>query len=116
MTKTSFLEILKRSDKKIEEARALRITGAVYDEQAALLAEKRSNVRRLENELDEMMDLSVSNTLMAVNRIHKLDGKEFVSKMQSLKVALEMAKVEHKIAVATMEDLFSDYSNTIKED
>ena len=96
------------ADKKIEEARANRIAGALYDRHNQLLAEKRSNTRKLENELDNMLDMSVSNNQQTVNRIMNLDVDAFIVRIQEIKVAIKLAKEEEAIAQETMTTLFSD--------
>lgn len=106
--KETFFQILVRSDKKIEEARAHRITSALYDEQVALVAAKRSTLRRIEHEISGMFDLSAGNQTTVVNRVMDLDGKDFCQRLQDLKISKDLAEVEYKIAVETLHELFSD--------
>lgn len=115
MSAESFMSILKRGDKKIEEARAKRIAGAVYDEQFALVAGKRAAVRKLEHHLDKMLDMSPSNSSQTVNRIMDLDANGFVQEFQQVQVDLELARVEYRIADATLRNLFPEFLAEEKE-
>lgn len=102
-----FAEILSRSNASIRTDRAKRISDAVSDAQDKLIMDINADIRKQENELDAMMDLSSSNLRTSLNVIDPaFSADDFIRKVQELKVGIELKKQELKIAKETKSDLF----------
>ena len=98
---------LVRTNKQIKGDRAKRINGTVADAQMVLIMGIRGKVREKENELDAMMDLSTDNQTTTMNVISpKFDAKEYVERINKLKVEIKMLSIELSIAEETYAEWF----------
>ena len=107
VTISKFADILSRSSASIRIDRAKRISDAVSDAQDKLIMDINAEIRKKENELDAMMDLSTSNLKSSLNVIDtNFSAEEFCNKLNELKVGIELKKQELRIAKQTKEELF----------
>jgi hypothetical protein len=93
---STFKEILKRSNKSIQTERAKRICAVAKMEYDTLIANKRKEVFKIEDELEAMADISTSNVTTTANRISgtSFDAAEFVNTRATLKYNLAVLKEE----------------------
>jgi hypothetical protein len=102
-----FEEILSRSNADIRKDRAKRITSSVVDAQAKFIMELNSKIRKKENELDSLLDLSTSNQTTSMNVVHPdFVAEEYVQRINSLVLEIELKKQELTVALEVQEDLF----------
>lgn len=102
-----FEEILSRSNADIRKDRAKRITSSVVDAQAKFIMELNSKIRKKENELDSLLDLSTSNQNTSMNVVHPdFNAEDYVNRINSLVLEIELQKQELVVALEVQEDLF----------
>lgn len=102
-----FEEILSRSNADIRKDRAKRITSSVVDAQAKFIMELNSKIRKQENELDSLLDLSTSNQNTSMNVVHPdFDAEEYVQRINALVLDIELQKQALVVALEVQEDLF----------
>lgn len=104
---SKFAEILSRSNSSIREDRARRIADAVSDAQDKIIMDLNAEIRKKQNELDSMMDLSTSNVSTSMNVISPdFDAENYVRKINSLHVEIQLKSMELQIAKEVKADLF----------
>lgn len=104
---TKFEQQLTRSNSQISADRARRIKEAVSDEQNKLVMDLKALIRKDENELDAMMDLSTSNENTSINVISpSFDASQFVRRINELKSRLAINEEKLAIAEDTLEEWF----------
>lgn len=104
---TKFEQQLTRSNSQISADRARRIKEAVSDEQNKLVMDLKALIRKDENELDAMMDLSTSNENTSINVISpSFDASQFVRRINELKSRLAINEEKLAIAKDTLEEWF----------
>jgi DNA polymerase/3'-5' exonuclease PolX len=104
---TKFEQQLTRSNSQITADRARRIKEAVSDEQNKLVMDLKALIRKDENELDAMMDLSTSNENTSINVISpSFDAAQFVRRINDLKSRLAINEEKLAIAEDTLEEWF----------
>jgi hypothetical protein len=102
-----FEEILSRSNADIRKDRAKRITSSVVDAQQKFIMDLNSTIRKKENELDSLLDLSTSNENTSMNVIHpNFNPEDYVQKINTLVLDIELKKQELVVALEVQEDLF----------
>ena len=105
--KSMFHEILERNNAKIRGDRAKRIADSVKEAQVDKVRNLESQVRKVTDELDRMMDLSTDNSSFTVNRVLDLDGTEFVNALHNHNITLTELDIELSIAKKTLKEYFS---------
>jgi hypothetical protein len=104
---SKFADILARSNASIREDRARRIAEAVSDAQDKIIMDLNAEIRKRENELDAMMDLSTSNLKTSMNVISPdFDAESYVKKINQLYVEIETKRMELEIIKEVKADLF----------
>ena len=107
---------LKRTNKQIKADRANRINSSLADAQTALIIGIRSKVRSLENQISSMLDLTADNQTTSMNVISQnFDPKEFVEKLNKLKLDHKMESIELKLAEETYVEWFDSSAEEIEE-
>jgi hypothetical protein len=102
-----FEEILSRSNADIRKDRAKRITSSVVDAQAKFIMELNSKIRKKENKLDSLLDLSTNNQTTSMNVVHPdFVAEDYVNRINSLVLEIELKKQELTVALEVQEDLF----------
>ena len=102
-----FQEMLERGNAKIRGDRAKRIADSVKEAQVDLVRSLESQIRRVTDDLDRMLDLSTDNTSFTVNRVIDLDGSDFVTKLHELNISMTELSIELQIATETLNKYFS---------
>jgi len=94
--KITFKEILKRSNSKIQDERAKRISKRAQGEYNSLLNALENKVMDIEDSLEAMSDISTSNVTTSANAIKgaSFDAKLFVEQRANLKRDLALATEE----------------------
>ena len=97
--KVSFKDILKRSNSKIQDERAKRISKRAQNEYDSLIKSLENKIMNIEDEIDSMSDISTSNVTTSANAIKgtTFDAKAFVIKRAGLLSELALAKEELEI-------------------
>jgi hypothetical protein len=104
---SKFADILARSNASIREDRARRIAEAVSDAQDKIIMDMNAEIRKRENELDAMMDLSTSNLKTSMNVISPdFDAESYVKKINQLYIEIETKRMELEIIKEVKADLF----------
>ena len=104
---SKFADILARSNASIREDRARRIAEAVSDAQDKIIMDMNAEIRKRENELDAMMDLSTSNLKTSMNVISPdFDAESYVKKINQLYIEIETKRMELEIIKEVKSDLF----------
>lgn len=100
MTKVveTFSTVLKRSNKSIQAARAKRFTQQAKMAYDAKVNKITNQIFEVENKLEEMADISTSNSTTSANAVGMtFDAEAFVDKRCKLK--LELTLLEEKLEV-----------------
>lgn len=106
--KSKFEAQLVRDNKAIRADRGRRIAEAVSDAQARLVMDIRGDIRKKEDELAAMTDLSTDNTNTTMNVISPdFDAYKFVAKINQLKTELDVLGVKLSIAESTQTEWFN---------
>jgi len=106
--KSAFAAKLARENGKVKEDRAVRISDGIAAEQQMLIYKLESEVRKLEDKLDEMTDVSTDNVSTTLNVISKsFNPSEFVQTMHNTKVNLILKNQELTIAREVMAEWFT---------
>lgn len=104
---TKFASQLRRDNSAIRADRAERIAEAVADAQAKLIMGLKDSVRKSQNELDAMMDLSADNQTTSMNVISAdFDADAFVQRINQLKTNIAVKSEELEIALETQKEWF----------
>lgn len=102
-----FVGQLKRSNSKIRIDRARRIGDSVSDAQEKLLMDIKGNIRKMEDKLDTMMDLSADNRTTTNNVISSdFCADSFVREINDLKTKIRLESIKLEIAQETKEEWF----------
>ena len=105
---SKFVNQLQRSNKQIKIDRARRIGEACSDAQVKLVMDIKEKIRKKENRLDEMTDLSASNQSTTNNIISSnFDASHFVKEINDLKVDIANLEVELEVAEETSKEWFT---------
>lgn len=100
-------DILARSNSSIREDRARRIAEAVSDAQDKIIMDLNAEIRKRENELDSLMDLSTSNLATSLNVISPdFDAEQYIRRINQLHIDIELKRQELEIAKEVKADLF----------
>lgn len=102
----AFVESLKRNNKQIRDDRATAIaedTQMVYRRRVEDLD---INIRRLERQLEAMLDLSPTNTIALVPNINDFDPSVYVNKELELGLKIRNERIKLEIAKNRYEYLF----------
>lgn len=105
---TKFEQTLIRSNSEIRADRGKRISERVGDAQKKLIMDIKDRIRRKQDELESMMDLSTDNTNTSMNVIAAdFDASNFVERINTLKVEIRLDEIKLDIAEETNEEWFS---------
>lgn len=108
---TKFVNQLKRTNSKIQADRAQRIGKSVSNAQTRLVMDLEEKVNKKQDELDAMMDLSTDNVSTSLNVISPdFNAKEFVEKINSIQVELNLLNIKLSIAQKTQAEWFDGAS------
>lgn len=106
--KSKFETQLVRDNKAIRADRGKRIAESVSDAQTRLIMDIRGEVRRIEDELASMTDLSTDNTNTTMNVISpNFDAYEFVKQINELNTKLNLLNIKLSIAEKTQKEWFN---------
>jgi|18_taG_2_1085343.scaffolds.fasta_scaffold44853_2 translation initiation factor 2B subunit (eIF-2B alpha/beta/delta family) len=100
--------ILSRSNKAIKADRAARISGSIEDSYTTKRIELKNKLRKIENRLDEMLDLSASANTTVDNAIRDFDADAFVKERHQLRMERELIIEEVEILKEDMIELFGE--------
>lgn len=105
--KGKFESILTRDNKSIRADRAKRIVSSVQDAQLRLIMDIRGDIRKKEDELDSMTDLSTDNNNTSINVISpNFDASQFVERINELKKDIHLLEIKLRIAEQTQDEWF----------
>jgi hypothetical protein len=101
-----FVDMLKRSNIEVQDARANRVAKAVYKSQQRIIDNLDSKRDILLEVIEASQDLSTSNSKDSVNRIDSFEADSWTMKFQANSVALVKVTEELAIARANMTEMF----------
>lgn len=105
--KSKFEIQLARDNKQIKADRAKRIAESVSDAQMRLVMDIKADIRKKEDELSAMTDLSTDNTNTTMNIISKdFDPASFVSRINELRTEIATLSIKLSIAEETSAQWF----------
>jgi len=105
--KSKFESQLVRDNKAIRADRGRRIAEAVSDAQTKLIMAIRGDIRKKEDELAAMTDLSTDNQTTSMNVISpSFDADAFVGRINDLKTSINVLKIKLRIAEETQTEWF----------
>lgn len=105
---TKFQTILKRSSKNIQSDRADRIGRSAQNAQNAYAMQLQANVDSIDDQLEQMIDLSASGRTTSDNRLTNFDAPAFIAKYNKLQMDKRLASMELEVCNAVTEDLFGE--------
>lgn len=104
-TNSKFFSTLTSSHQGIREQRAKALTTLTKNAQQALVRQKEDELTNIEIDIDKLGDLGPESTTSLKNK--EIDHKEWVRKMQDLKVRRFMAQRELEFAQETLVEWFN---------
>jgi hypothetical protein len=105
--KSKFESQLMRDNKQIRADRARRIGESVTDAQTKLIMQIRGDIRKKEDELAAMTDLSTDNQNTSMNVIAAdFNPDAFVERINTLKVEINLLQIKLRIAEETQAEWF----------
>lgn len=103
-----FAQNLTKNNKQIKESRAKRVAEQAKMAQEDVVRTLRTETMDLEAKLEDLEDLSPDST-MSLNPVKgEFDAKEWVNKIQSIKIELANKTIEYKIAKETFDSYFTE--------
>jgi hypothetical protein len=101
-----FVNMLKRSNIEVQDARANRIAKGVYKEQQRIIDDLDSKRDAVLEVIEASQDLSTSNSKDSVNRVDNFDAKNWCARMQAN--SINLVKLDEELAIArfNMDELF----------
>lgn len=104
---SKFESQLVRGNKEIRADRGRRIAESVSDAQVRLVMDIKGEIRKKEDELARMTDLSTDNQNTSMNVISpSFDPDSFVRRINDLQVDLEKLRIKQRIAEGTQQEWF----------
>jgi len=104
---SKFESQLIRGNKEIRADRGRRISESVSDAQLKLIMDIKSDIRKKEDELARMTDLSTDNHNTSMNVISpSFDADAFVRKINELQLDLEKLRIKQRVAEETQQEWF----------
>ena len=107
VSKGAFLSSLKRNNKQIREDRAQAIGEDCYLIYRREIEDLQVNIKRMERERENMLDLSPENAL-SLMLASDFDAKTFVAKDIELAVKIRNEKIKLGLALTRFNYLFSE--------
>lgn len=91
---SEFQKLLSAGNKAVTAKRAGRLALAAKNAQAKLLMTIQDKIHKVEDSLEDMLDMSASNQSTTLNRIDKFDADEFVTNRHKLRIQLVLLNQE----------------------
>jgi hypothetical protein len=101
--KVTLSQILAQGDDKTQVARAIRVTKSANIAYKSIIDTRTLAIFKLEDELEAMSDLSVSNSMLTRNAIESassFDSTKYVARRCELLVEISVAKAELEVIEA----------------
>lgn len=110
---STFKEDLKKSGQSVLDARAQNVYEMTKIEEESYLQEKRRVVLSLQNELNNLKDLSIKSTTSLVVG-ENFNPKEWVNNRHDIEASLRIAKIEYALAKKVDQEEFPESEGDIK--